>query len=397
MAYQDIRRARVLLTRLFTESQVPVDMFSDSLLAETPAWRIRQVRDELTRVLGEFVFVEAAEDGHRIVCEQGVVSANAVIDSGGARFRALRIRSPRLSFNDMSDAFAALATLPGRSSVLVLEARRELASVRPDAPMAVGSVFKLAVLCALADQIRSGRRTWSEVVHLREHWRSLPSGVLQEWPAESPLTLYTLAALMISESDNTATDALIKLLGRRVVERYGQRNHPFLTTREAFVLKGRTSHDIRARYATGDSVERMSMIRRAQRRPLPAPDGLADERTFEQVEWFFTARELCDLMDRIGELELMTINAGPAERADWARVAYKGGSEPGVLSIAHRLGTRDGRTYLVSATWNYEHGLDQGRLLALYNGMLEVLKSLPAAPSRSDSHLATTGGSELPS
>ena len=70
----------------------------------------------------------------------------------------------------------------------------------------------------LREEVEAGRRAWDEVVRLEEAWKSLPSGLLQGWPEGSPLTLHTLAALMISLSDNTATDALIALLGRERLE-----------------------------------------------------------------------------------------------------------------------------------------------------------------------------------
>lgn len=47
--------------------------------------------------------------------------------------------------------------------------------------------------------------------------KSLPGGILQNWPKGAPLTLHTLAGLMISQSDNTAADTLLEILGRDVV------------------------------------------------------------------------------------------------------------------------------------------------------------------------------------
>ena len=75
--------------------------------------------------------------------------------------------------------------------------------------------------------------------------RSLPSGMLHNWPEGAPVTLHTLASLMISISDNTATDILLGLVGRENVERMmgrigiaaPERNRPFLATREIFALK----------------------------------------------------------------------------------------------------------------------------------------------------------------
>ena len=86
----------------------------------------------------------------------------------------------------------------------------------------MGSTFKLATLTALRRDIEKKKRAWTDVVTLRPEVRSLPSGILRDWPDGSPLTLYALAALMISKSDNTATDALIGLLGRDAIEPFGR-------------------------------------------------------------------------------------------------------------------------------------------------------------------------------
>src|SRR5215472_9459217 len=111
-------------------------------------------------------------------------------------------------------------------------------AIEADTALAVGSTFKLAALATLRSDVDKKKRSWKDVVELRPEAKSLPSGVLQDWPDHAPLTLYTLAALMISQSDNTATDALIGLLGREKVEAFASRNKPYLTTREMFVLKG---------------------------------------------------------------------------------------------------------------------------------------------------------------
>ena len=71
---------------------------------------------------------------------------------------------------------------------------------------------------------------------LTEADRSLPSGTLQDAPIGSRYTLRDLAARMIRESDNTATDLLLRTVGRAGVEaRLGQTAMP--NTREALALK----------------------------------------------------------------------------------------------------------------------------------------------------------------
>ncbi len=206
-----------------------------------------------------------------------------------------------------------------------------------DAPLAVGSTFKLAVLSALDDEVAAGRRAWDEVVRLRPEWRSLPSGVLQDWPTGSPVTLATLATLMISASDNTATDALLAVLTRERVAAKGGRNRPFLTTREAFALKSSENRGLLRRYREGGAAARRGVL--AERGPAAL-----------DAEWFFTVRELCALMAEVQRLPLTRVNPGVADPAAWTAVSYKGGSEPGVLNATTWLTREDGREVCVPPT-----------------------------------------------
>ncbi len=94
---------------------------------------------------------------------------------------------------------------------------------------AIGSAFKLYVLSTLSREIAARRRSWNDVVPLDQ--RSYPSGILQDWPQGTPMTLQTLATLMIAISDNTATDQLAAT--SHAAPELGQR---FSTTREFFQL-----------------------------------------------------------------------------------------------------------------------------------------------------------------
>ncbi|TGD67441.1 hypothetical protein EYC08_01910 [Tabrizicola sp. WMC-M-20] len=102
-----------------------------------------------------------------------------------------------------------------------------------------GSIFRCrwplpsSWACCRCWQMTAGQRDWADVVRLDSHHISLPSGLMQDWPVGSSVTLHTAALLMIAESDNTATDLLIDLLGRdRIAARLGLATQDLLTTRE---------------------------------------------------------------------------------------------------------------------------------------------------------------------
>jgi beta-lactamase class A len=365
---------REALARLFTAERLEPDWFTAEVLAQAPITQLQMIIDGLRDSLGAFEGVNEAGGAYEVVFSGGVVPARITLDAQG-RIAGLFFSPPRARSTGGPEALVQeLAALPGSVSVLVLEDGRERVARHADAPGAVGSTFKLAILAALRRQIDAGQRSWSDVVELRPEWKSLPTGILQTWPDGTPITLATLAALMISQSDNTATDALLFTVGREVVEEESPRNRPFLSTREAFVLKGSANRDLLDRFRAGGEAERRVVLGETAARPLPAAAEFDGGPVATDIEWFFSARELCGLMERVADLPLMGINPGLASRNDWTRVAYKGGSEPGVLNTTHWTQAKDGRRVCISATWNHDARLDDTRFFALVGGLLDTLK-----------------------
>lgn len=73
----------------------------------------------------------------------------------------------------------------------------------------IGSMIKLYVLGAVVGAVADGSLTWEDEVTVTDELRSLPSGELQDAPAGTSLTVHEAARMMISISDNTATDLLM--------------------------------------------------------------------------------------------------------------------------------------------------------------------------------------------
>src|SRR5690606_29461018 len=99
--------------------------------------------------------------------------------------------------------------------------------------------------------------------------RSVPTGILQDWPDGAPVTVQTLLNLMISISDNTATDAVIALVGgERIAETPGG-PAPLLTPRALFHLKGPEGEGLLARWRDGDEAARRAVLAELPTLPLP--------------------------------------------------------------------------------------------------------------------------------
>jgi len=84
------------------------------------------------------------------------------------------------------------------------------------------------------------------------------------------------------------------------------------------------------------------------------------------------------LMAYVQDLPMMSINPGIASPASWQHIAYKGGSEPGVLNLTTWLVSSSGANYFVSATWNHDEVLDETKFFSLYSGLLRELEKIDA-------------------
>ncbi len=138
------------------------------------------------------------------------------------------------------------------------------------------------------------------------------------------------------------------------------------------MLKTPANEALLTSFRAGDEAQRRALLPELAARPLPTLNAYPDTPTALDVEWFFSARELCALMARVEQLPLMSINPGVAERSSWDHIAFKGGSEPGVLNATTWL-VRGSHRYCVAATWNATTLLTASRFMSLYSGVLSAL------------------------
>ncbi|MDO8803413.1 MAG: serine hydrolase [Elusimicrobiota bacterium] len=286
----------------------------------------------------------------------------------------------------LKDVREKLAALPGKTGLLVRrlgEKPENLEAYNEDAYFAVGSAFKLYVLGAL---LREGI-SWEKIFRLKAEDKSLPTGRLRGWPDGSPLTAHTLAVMMISESDNTASDALISALGRRTIEAdlaaLGHsdpaRLKPFLKTSEMFRLKSGTGAALK--YLNLPVEEKYGFLSSLAKMPLSAEKFTKSPFGVAKIEWFASPSDLCRLMTYFADkkdvkaLEILAVNPGldiPREKFYYA--GYKGGSEPGVLSMTWLLKNTKREWFCVSASWNDEkENLEEAKFFVLLQPAIYAL------------------------
>ncbi len=377
----------------------PGEVLSPAFRAAVPDAQIKALSATWTAQFGPALAVNLLEprDGTRarleIRMERAIAKGTIGIDPGednrinNLLFTAIE---PLQVVGDTPQAIAAeVAALPGTTNLWFgqLGGGAPLISRNPDSPLALGSAFKLYVLAALAEDVKSGKRKWTDVVPLTE--KSYPSGQLQNWPKGAPLTLHSLASLMISISDNTATDQLITVLGRkRILKAMKDSGHsnpaandPFLTTRELFILKTMDPLVLdRWRARTPDAITAVAVLMQVANPSLEEVNAAftAGPKAID-IEWFASPADLAKLfahMRRTADpkaFEIMAINSQttPAMKAAWPYAGFKGGSEPGVINLTWFLRDAAGKDWLLTMGWNNPAAaIDEGKALALAQRIL---------------------------
>jgi hypothetical protein len=243
-------------------------------------------------------------------------------------------------------------------------------TIDPNTPAPLGSAFKLYVLDALGRAVASHKVSWDQQLTITAQLKSLPSGDLQTEPDGTRIAVRDVAAKMISISDNTAANMLINLVGRSTIEATlaaagmtdPARDVPFLTTRELFILKLEQWPTLANRYLAADITERRAMLANTiDRAALPNPAGWDTPRAINTVEWFASASDMCRVYESLAGLtrrpglapigQVLELNDGGLGLAStrWQTTWFKGGSEPGVLTLNYLATTRTGHRYVVSA------------------------------------------------
>ncbi|PNU04874.1 hypothetical protein A8V01_18335 [Novosphingobium guangzhouense] len=358
----------------------PAQTFDARFLNEVPAERLRALTAQITAqggaVEGYADFRREQQRSATFTLKLANATAPARIELGAgdqprvAGFRIFAVTPLADSLDALEADFAALPGTAGFALYRLGDGAPALVKGRKaTVPFAVGSSFKLYVLAALARQVNEGKRRWSDVVPVEG--KSFPGGTIHTLPDGAPVTLHTLASLMISISDNTATDMLVRLVGQDALDREVRlAGHakpealaPMLTTAQLFALK-RGGDAVTRDYARATPQERqrrldaldLSRIAQADPGEVFGHGPVAIER----IEWFASPADLAGVMDDLRRLDsrevfdILGINPAmdDASARAHAYVGYKGGSEDGVISMTWLLRDAAGTWSVATGSWN---------------------------------------------
>lgn len=288
---------------------------------------------------------------------------------------------PAASGTDVSSvAEAELAKLPGHTGFAFCELTSDgpqlLFGVRQDERFAVGSSFKLFILGTLIREVNEDRRSSEDIMRLRADLQGPPHSEMADWPVGSPVTLHTLALKMISISDNTATDHLLHLLGREVIEKQMDEmigtdaawNTPLLSTREMTMLRDKKTGMLGKEYDKLDVAGRRKFLA-THFQGVPDYEALDfDTGAYTVAEWYATP---LDMARALNWIHLHTAEGRPAseilriltvdpkleyDAKDWPFVGFKGGSEDQILAGNWLLQNKNGKWYSLHVFYNNPDG-----------------------------------------
>lgn len=355
------------------------DSFDAAFKAAIPKEKWQAILASLTSQYGQALNIVDADDTGpysstvRVRFEKGVGTFALSVTSNGI-INGLLIKD----FSATDDSIAKIDTdfekLSGSSGYAVEELGNDgniriLAGRNIDAQFAIGSTFKLYILAELAAEVQSGERKWADVTTLPH--RSYSATALNRWPSDSLVTLQSLATWMISVSDNRATDNLLHLLGReRVESKLAMIGHsdpgkmlPLLSTVEAFALKSPGNSALRQAFLNAnESNQRQLLMSNADKLGFDQVDPsmfASGPLHNDTIEWFASPADIGLVLDNIRRsgskeaLDILAINPGViSPGSKWKYVGYKGGSEPGVISMSYLLQSASGRWLLIGGSWN---------------------------------------------
>lgn len=393
-----VRQQAEALVAFFNGKGAATAQFAPAFLEQVPEAQVvavaRQLREQLgpARAIASFRSEGPNAATVDFTFERGTATMRLVVAPSPPHLvTGLLVTASRLTGDSLDKLAADFRALPGVSGFAVTRLDNggavSLAQHNPDRALAIGSAFKLYVLAELVRAIGAGERRWEDVAPLTG--RSLPSGILQDWPSGAPLTLHSLAALMISRSDNSATDTLIDLLGREKIEAtmaatgHSQpaRNRPFLKTGELFLLKGRGGKRLLAQWLAASPDARRDLLAgtlaKLDRSSFDYGSFTGPPEAIGTVEWFASPTDLVRVLDWLrrqqgtaGETAraILAINPGigTAAAAEHAYLGFKGGSEAGVVNMSFLVRSKAGAWYAVTGSWNDPtKAIDEGRFVGL--------------------------------
>jgi len=359
-------------------------LFAPAFLGRLPHGGLGEVLSGLRSQLGRCAGIKRIESigrsvvRYRMQCERGgSVDFDLVIEpSPPHRIETWLIRQVTPVEPSLKRGARALESVEKALSLLGAEAGMLLVELRGgdvvshlhhqlDRPFLIGSLAKLCTFSMLLDVLDRRQLQWHDVAYIEETDRSLPTGSLAYWPKAAPLTVHTLATLLILDSDNTANDMLLRVLRDMPSSRQPDGIcQAAMSTRQYFGL--RAAPELSAQYAAATSPSEQRQI--LQRLPPIELEELAarfaaSANRAPVTGWVATPGQMVVVLKRL-HAQLREASAAPAREifnasrkndpllASFPFVAAKGGTDRGLMSHGLIVETGPDATWLCVLVWN---------------------------------------------
>nr|WP_260760732.1 serine hydrolase [Mycobacterium sp. SMC-4] len=254
----------------------------------------------------------------------------------------------------------------------VVDGRCEkVAGTNTDLSLPLASIFKLYVLLAVAEAVKTGDAHWNDSLTITAKAKAVGSSGFDHLPPGATLTVRQAAQQMISASDNMATDLLIGHLGPGAVERAlvlaGHHDPasmtPFPTMHQLFSV-GWGKPDVREQWKQASPQKRAQLLQQTTTRPYePDPERTHMPASDIGAEWYGSASDICRLhaalqKAAVGEAAPVVdvLSAVPGidlDRTIWPYIGAKAGNLPGDLTFSWYAVDRTGQPWVVSMQSNW--------------------------------------------
>ncbi|MTI17949.1 serine hydrolase [Rhodobacteraceae bacterium RKSG542] len=360
-----------MLFEIWRGGGADLSMFAKSFFSIVPAEALREALVQATELYGPALSVgtEKQKNGYFLETSEYRLSVLLERDRNGL-VKGFFIKPPLFKMESINDLMAKMAAEASEHALIVKKNGEVVYSHQPDKALAVSSSYMLFVLKALNDKMSAQNIKWRQKIRLKPELVSYPEGSLYKKSKGALVPLQSAAQHMMVLSDNSCADVIIDFLGASSLEDTPERT-PFLTSKQFFKLQADT--ELAARYKDAEVEERRAILEEIDARDLPSLEDI-NRPVQDGVEWYASANELAKLIDELAPLPPMAGNSGFATAADWLKVAFKGGSQIGVMAFTYNLQAKNGTRWQVSMIWNDEKPLNEGRLMGLSNALLSYLK-----------------------
>ncbi len=335
-------------------------------LSKLPEIKLIGILDSFKKEEGPCVSIEKIDKSNYLYNTGKSQRAMQIYLDENSRIRGLWFGNTTKYSDQISEVILQLKNLPGmKSLVFIKNNKHQILGLNEKKRLSVAGSSDLLLIKLLKNKISKTKSKWSQKLKLKKELKSIPGGQLYSWPVGSPITLQTLATMLMGYSDETAFDHLHSFLSRSKIEKESKVNRPFLSTSEYYKIK-LDGEDKYLKLSLKEKYKHLQKLKSKKMTPHKKSEN------FSKLGWFFSTTELCHLMNEVKDLSLSEVNKGFAQFERYSYSSFKMGRAPGVLQYTQFFTSKTSKdSFCLSVTWNNPKGeITPSKIDALFGRVL---------------------------